>query len=87
MAIENIIKKYIINNFIFDHSNNLNNSDSFLEKGIIDSTGVLEIVSFLEETFQIKVLDEELIPENLDSIDHLVNYVKIKQEMPNAIWK
>lgn len=84
MSIESTIKKYIIDNFIFDHNNNLNDNDSFLEKGIIDSTGVLEIVSFLEETFQIKVFDEELIPENLDSIDHLVIYVKNKQSTVNA---
>lgn len=54
------------------------NDDSFLEKGIIDSTGVLELVSFIEETFDIKVEDEELIPDNLDSLDKLTIYIKKK---------
>jgi len=55
-----------------------NDDDSFLEKGIIDSTGVLELVGFIEETFNIKIEDEELIPENLDSLDKLNLYIKKK---------
>ena len=55
-----------------------NDDDSFLEKGIIDSTGVLELVSFIEETFNIRVEDEELVPGNLDSLDNLTSYVKKK---------
>ena len=56
----------------------LKDTDSFLENGIIDSTGVLELVSFLEEKFGIEVADEELIPENLDSITNVVNYLQRK---------
>ena len=73
------IKKFIINNFLLGAgSNNLNDDDSFLEKGIIDSTGVLELVSFVEETFNIRVEDEELVPDNLDSLNKLVIYIKSK---------
>lgn len=56
----------------------LNDYDSFLEKGIIDSTGVLELVNFIEETFDIKIDDEELIPDNLDSLDKLTNFITKK---------
>jgi acyl carrier protein len=56
----------------------LNDNDSFLEKGIIDSTGVLELVNYIEETFGIKVEDEELIPDNLDSLDKLTNFITKK---------
>lgn len=56
---------------------------SFLDTGIIDSTGVLELVSFLEEQFDITVEDSELVPENLDSIDNLVRYLGTKN-VPNA---
>jgi len=52
--------------------------ESFLENGIIDSTGVMELVAFLEDTFGITVEDEELIPENLDSIDYVVAYLERK---------
>ena len=52
--------------------------DSFLEKGIIDSTGVLELVSFLEETFNIKIEDEELVPDNLDSINKITTFIQKK---------
>ena len=77
--ISNKIRNFIIENFLFgDSSNGLKNTDSFLENGIIDSTGVLELVSFLEENFGIEVADEELIPENLDSITNVVNYLEKK---------
>ena len=56
----------------------LNDHDSFLEKGIIDSTGVLELVDYIEETFGIKIDDEELIPDNLDSLDKLKNFISKK---------
>jgi len=57
---------------------NVQEDESFLENGIIDSTGVLELVTFLEETFSIKVQDEELIPDNLDSIRKVVAYLERK---------
>lgn len=56
----------------------LSDSGSLLELGIIDSTGVLELVGFLEETFAIAVEDDDLTPDNLDSIDNLVNYIQKK---------
>jgi acyl carrier protein len=56
----------------------LADSDSLLDKGIIDSTGVLELVGFLEEHFGIAVDDEDLVPENLDSVDTLVGYIDRK---------
>jgi acyl carrier protein len=53
----------------------LRNNDSFLEQGILDSTGVLELVSWVEETYAIEVTDGELIPENFDSVDKLTAYI------------
>lgn len=73
------LKAFIIDKFLLgDDSKTLNDDDSFLERGIIDSTGVLELVSFIEETFNIKVEDEELVPDNLDSLDNLTSYMKKK---------
>jgi len=73
------IRNFIVENFLFgDTANPLNDEDSFLENGIIDSTGVLELVSHLEATFEIKVEDEELIPDNLDSIANVVRYLERK---------
>jgi acyl carrier protein len=76
------IKTFIIENFLFGNSDGLNDDTSFLEESIIDSTGVLELVTFLEEEFNIKVADDELIPENLDSIKNVTSYVQKK--MVNA---
>ena len=78
MAIENEIRKFIEENFILDGDDNLEKEDSLLEKGIIDSTGVLELVAFIEETYQFKIKDEELIPENLDSIKNISEYIQNK---------
>jgi acyl carrier protein len=78
--IEHQIRTFIVQNFLYDESDDgLKETDSLLEKGIIDSTGILELVSFLEETYSIQVEDEELIPENLDSIANATAYVKKKQ--------
>ena len=74
-----IVKKFILDNFLFETDENaVGYDDSFLEKGIIDSTGVLELVNFIEEEFKVSVDDDELIPENLDTINNLANFVKGK---------
>jgi len=74
------IRKYIFENFLFEESDgNLGDDDSLLEKGIIDSTGVLELVMFMEENFQIEVKDEDLVPENLDTVNNLVKYINSRQ--------
>ena len=72
------VREFIIDNFLFGNADGLDNDTSFLEEGIIDSTGVLELVTFLEETFSIQVDDEELIPENLDSIDNVSSFLERK---------
>ena len=72
------IKQFIIENFLFGNDDGLTEDASFLEEGIIDSTGVLELITFIEEEFQIKVDDDELIPENLDSINNLSAFLKTK---------
>jgi acyl carrier protein len=53
--------------------------DSFLQKGVIDSTGMLELVAFIEERFAIKLDDAELVPQNLDSLDNLCHFLDTKQ--------
>jgi len=73
------ISEFIVNNFLFGDGSSLKNDTSFLENGIIDSTGILEVITFIEETFDIKVEDNELLPENLDSIDNLVRFIQIKK--------
>lgn len=72
------IRQFIVENFLFGQDNGLKDDASFLDEGIIDSTGILELVSFLEEEFSISVEDEELIPENLDSIMNVVAYLERK---------
>jgi len=69
------VRAFIVENFMFGDDDGLQDNSSFLEEGIIDSTGVLELVKFLEDTFAIKVDDEELVPENLDSLDNIAAYV------------
>jgi acyl carrier protein len=75
MLIQDIIRKFIQENFILDEEAHLKDEDSLLEKGIIDSTGVLELVAFIEEKYGISVQDEELIPENLDSIRNISGFI------------
>ena len=78
--IVNKIRKFIFENFLFGVENSdLKNDDSFLDQGIIDSTGVLELVEWLEDECSIVVEDEELIPENLDSVNNLVGFIEKKK--------
>lgn len=72
------LKNYIVENFLFGDDSELTETVSFLEKNIIDSTGILELVSFLEETFNITVNDDELLPENLDSLINVEVYINKK---------
>ena len=79
MEIIKTIRKFLIENFLFEEDENVTNDTSFLENGILDSTGVLELIAFLEETYGIEVEDEEVIPENLDSIANVAQYIQKKQ--------
>jgi len=80
MTIATVIRKYVLENYLFtDNEDELKNDDSFLEKGILDSTGILEIITLIEEQFGIKVDDAEMIPENLDSVNNIVSYVNKKK--------
>ena len=72
------IETFILENFLFGNADGLKDDTSFLEEGIIDSTGVLELITFLEDEFGIKVEDDELIPENLDSINKITQFLQKK---------
>jgi len=78
MSFKEQLKEFIQTNFMVEIDGDFSDNDSFLENGIIDSTGVLELVMFLEENFNIKVADEELLPENLDSFNNIDRYLKSK---------
>jgi len=73
------IREFIKTHFLLGNDSKLKDEDSFMEKGVVDSTGILEIVSFVEETFSFKIFDEELLPENLDSINNLSVFIHKKQ--------
>ena len=73
------LRDFLANNFLLGKgSEPLGDKDSFLESGIVDSTGILEFVGFLQDAWGIEVQDEELLPENFDSIDNLTAFVILK---------
>lgn len=73
------LRSYIVDNFLFGDDDGFDDSISFLDTGMIDSTGILELITFLEEQFTIKVRDDELTPENLDSINNLLAFLGRKR--------
>lgn len=73
------IRQFVISNFYVPDPAALDDGASLLDAGIVDSTGVLEIITFLESEFGLTVDDAEMVPENLDAIDHLVAFVGRKQ--------
>jgi acyl carrier protein len=72
------LHEFIVEHFLFGQAIQLSDNDSFLEKGLIDSTGVLELVSFLEGKYGFEVQDKELVPENFDSLSAVTHYAKCK---------
>jgi acyl carrier protein len=78
------VRTFIEENFLFrDALSDLSDTDSLLESGAIDSTGILELVAFLESDFPIVMSDAEIVPDNLDSIASIAGYVERK--LGNAI--
>ena len=78
MSYLSTVKEYMVENFLFGEREQLKEDTSFLESGIIDSTGILELVTFLEESFDIVIEDEELIPDNLDSLNNITQFLDKK---------
>jgi acyl carrier protein len=72
------VRAFIVDNFLFGDDSSLKDDSSFLQEHIVDSTGILEIINFLEEEFSIKINDDELLPENLDSLNNIDAFVKRK---------
>jgi len=80
MSIREEVKAFILQNFLFSSDTSaLGDSDSLLEKGIVDSTGILELVTHIEEKYGIRVLDEEMLPSNLDSVAAIAAFVAGKR--------
>ena len=83
MTLKQQIRDFVTSNFYVAEPAALQDQTSLLEHGIIDSTGVLEVIVFLESTFGISVDDSELLPENLDSIERIAAFVE-KKKLPLA---
>ena len=80
--IEALIKKFIAENILFSEKGfQYGNDVSFLAEGIVDSIGVMELVTYVGETFKVTVDPQEVTPENFDSVSRLVNYVQRKRSV------
>ena len=79
MELKEQVRAFVTSNFYVADPAALEDEASLLDRGIIDSTGVLEVIFFIEETFGIKVEDSEMLPDNLDSIDRIANFVVRKK--------
>jgi acyl carrier protein len=73
------VSAFIVDNFLFGQDNGLAENASLLDHGIVDSTGIMELVAYLEKTYGITVADDELLPENLDSIDTIASFIERKR--------
>ena len=78
------VREFVVENFLFGDGEALRDDTSFMEDGIIDSTGILELVFFLEETFGFSVEDDELVPENMDSLQNIARFVDRKMNASSA---
>ena len=79
-TVEQKVRSFILENFMFSNDESaLDSAESLLDKGVIDSTGVMELGAFLEDEYHFRISDEELVPENLDSVRNIVAFVDSKQ--------
>lgn len=72
------IKDFVVANFLFGEAGSLQDDASFLDTGIVDSTGMLELIMFLENTWDVKIEPQEMVPENLDSINRINQFLTRK---------
>lgn len=80
-GLRDMIQGFILDNFLFtDDTSAVAFDDSLLDRGIVDSTGMLEIIMFIEDQLGVKVADEEMIPENLDSVNNIARFVECKRK-------
>jgi acyl carrier protein len=78
--VKGIVRDFIKNNFLYASDiDSINDDDSFTQKGIIDSTGVLELIDFIEESFEIIIENDEVVPDNLDSLNRIERYILKKK--------
>lgn len=78
------VRGFIVENFLFGDGESLREDTSLMEEGIMDSTGILELLFFIEETFGFSVKDDELVPENMDSLQNITRFVDRKLN-PNSL--
>jgi len=72
------IRAYIVDHFLFGDADRLTDDTSFLASRVVDSTGIMELISFIEGRYNIAVEDQEMVPQNLDSVNNLVAYITRK---------
>ena len=83
--IENQIRQFLLENFVLSSQlDELNADDSFLENGVVDSTGILEMIFFAEDHFGIQIDTSEVLPENFDSINCFAAYIRRKQNLQES---
>jgi acyl carrier protein len=76
--IRQAVRQFVVDNFLFGQDGDLQDGTSFMDQGIIDSTGILELVAFVEKTWDVKVEDEDLVPDNMDSLDNICAFIQSK---------
>jgi acyl carrier protein len=84
MELRKQVRDFVTSNFYVADPKSLEDATSLLDHGIIDSTGVLEVIMFIESTFGVTVEDSEMLPENLDSIERITAFVERKKTLPIA---
>jgi acyl carrier protein len=79
MNVRDHVRSYITENILFGDSEHLKDEESLSGSGYIDSTGVIELVAFLEKSFNLRIEDDEIIPENLDTVARIAHYIDLKK--------
>ncbi len=85
MQVKQELRQFVIDNFLFGQDGDLKDDASFLDHGIIDSTGVLELIAFLDERFGLELGETDLTPENLDSIDKVTRLVERRLSVAKGV--
>ena len=85
MRLQEEIRGFIVDTFLFGEEEGLEEDSSFLAEGIVDSTGIMQLVSFLQEQYLVAIEDEELIPDNLDSIKRVTTFIEGKMRAAAAL--
>jgi acyl carrier protein len=84
-TMKEVVRQFMVTTFLFGSDNGFDDNVSLYGTGVLDSTGMLELITFLEQSFCVKIADEDLVPENFDTLENIAAYLEAKASPQSVV--